>query len=224
MANNNNSGSFYQGQMGKTFTPLIEQSHQGEAYPPSAPPPTPPGGLNPYLIPDAFSYYARLKYLPYRSFPMQIRLLDAYRRQALVGAWQARWYTAPTDASVAIAAGDTLNYRMRVARGSVLWGYNFAVLPTASGGPTPLVADLRVQLVDECRNENLIAQYEIASALTSNFGTTNTPIAGFNFVMPANPVVISGGGDVLVDIVNTVLYPRYCQLLLMFLEPAGSPQ
>lgn len=228
MANINNgsggNGSFYQGQFGRTFAPLIEQSQQGEALPPSAPPNTPPGGLNPYLIPDAFSYYVRLKFLPYRGFPMQIRLMDSYRRQALVGAWQARWYPVPVDATVPVAAGDTLNYRLRVARGGVLWGYNFAVLPTASGGPAPSVADLRVQITDECRNEDLIAQYEIASALATNFGTANTPISGFNFVMPAEPIVVTNGGDLLVNIVNTVAYPRYCQLLLMFLEPAGSPQ
>lgn len=214
--------SYSQGQSDKTFAPLIKQSHQGEAYPPSAPPVMPPGGLNPFLIPDAFSYFVRLKYLPYRSFPMQIRLLDEYRRQALVGAWQPRWYVVPQDASVAVSAGDTLNTQLRVAHGSVLWGYNFAVLP-AETGPASSPADLRIQMTDLCSNQQLIAQFEIASAFVSNFGS-GTPRAGFNFVMPAMPVVIAGSGDLLVDIVNTVAYDRNCQLLLMFLEPAGSPQ
>ena len=222
---NKGLGSYAQMQSDLTFAPLITQSKQGEAYPSDAPLVSPPGGLNPYLIPDAFSYYVRLKYLPYRSFPMQIRLLDTYRRQALTGAWQARWYTAPQDAGMPITAGDTLNYRLRVARGSVLWGYNFAVLPTTSGGAAPTLADLQVQLVDECRNADLIAQYEFASLLAPNFGTNpGTTRAGFNFVMPPEPIVLAGDGDLLVNIVNLVAFDRYCQLLLMFLEPAGSPR
>jgi hypothetical protein len=214
--------SYSQGQ-DINFGPLISQSRGGMALPADAPPTLEAGGLNPYLIPDGLAYYVRLKYLPYRAYPMQIRLLDTYRRQALQGVWQPRWYTAPLDPSVPIAAGDTLNYRLRVTYGSVLWGYNFAVLP-ATSGPTALTSDLRVQITDECQNEDLIAQFEFANNMAPNFGTANTPKAGFNFVMPANPIQVSVGGDLLIDIVNTVAYQRQCQLLLMFLEPAGSPQ
>lgn len=220
---NKGLGTYYQGQFGLTFAPLIAQSQQGEALPADAPPTTPAGGFNPYLLPDAFAYFVRLKFLPYRSFPMQIRLLDTYRRQALTGVWQPRWYTAPQDASVAISGGDTINYRLRVARGSVLWGYNFAVLPPV-GGPAASTSDFRITLVDECRNEDLISQFEIASAFAPYYNTTHTPKAGFNFVMPADPIVITAGGDLLVNIVNTNVNDRQCQLLLMFLEPAGSPQ
>jgi hypothetical protein len=213
--------SYYQGPIRDPFE-LIQQSDQSEARPPDAPPLTPPNALNPFLIPDGLSYYTRLRYLPYRSFAMQIRLLDPFRRQALQGLWQPRWYSVPQDAGVAIAAGDTLNQRLRVAQGSVLWGYTFAVLPALSG-PASTVADLRIQLVDECRNEDLVAQFEIASAFVPNFAT-GSPSAGFNFVMPSEPIPVNGNGDLLVNIVNTVANDRQCQLLLMMLEPAGSPQ
>lgn len=213
--------SYYQGQ-DLTFDPLIKQSVQGKALPPSDVPLNAPGGLNPYLIPDGLSMNVRLKYLPYRSYPMQIRLLDTYRRQALAGLWQPRWYTAPQDPSNVISAGDTLNYRLRVAQGSIMWGYNLAVLPSTSG-PASTISDVRVTLTDENSGELLIAQYEIGISMQANF-TAGTPRAGFGFVMPPDLIRVSAGGDLLVDIVNVVANDRQVQLLMMFLEPAGSPQ
>jgi hypothetical protein len=218
--------SYSQGQ-DLTFAPLINQSAQGQALPPDTVPPVAPNGLNPYLIPDGLSMNVRLKYLPYRSYPMQIRLLDTYRRQALSGMWQPRWYCSPVDPSVPIAAGDTLNNNLHVAAGSVLYGYTFNVLPSTSG-PTALVTDIRVTLTDTNSNAVLISQYEIASAFVANL-KTGTPKAGFGFVMPPAPYQLAngglnGGGDLLVNLVNTVSYPRQCQLVLMFIEPAGSPQ
>lgn len=208
--------SYSQGQ-DKNFGPLIVQSRQGKALPPDAMPDTPSGGLNPYLIPDGFSYYVNLKYLPYRALPMQIRLLDKYRRESLQGLWQPRWYSAPPDATVPIVAGDTLQIRLRVANGSILYGYSFAVY----GGGT--VADLRIWLVDEISNNSLDLTYVTGTAYRANF-LAGSPSAGFNFVMPPEPSAVTPGGNLLVNIVNTATANRNCQLLLMFLEPAGSPQ
>lgn len=174
-------------------------------------------GLNPFLIPDGFAYNVHLKYLPFRMYPMQVRLLDDYRRQSLLGLWQPRWYPVPPDASVAIAGGDTLNYELHVARGSVLWGYSFAVVSPAT------VAQFRVTLRDLCNNANIISQFEIASGLRANF-TTGTPSSGFTCVLLPEPYAISGTGDLQTNIVNTSASSGQCQLLLMMLEPTGSPQ
>lgn len=220
---NKGLGTYYQGEFGQNFEPFIPQSNQGEALPPDAAPTTQPGGVNPYLIPDGLSLMRNLKFLPYRAYPMQIRLLDTYRRQALQGIWQPRWYTVPQDPLVAIAAGDTLNYQLHVAAGSVLWGYSFAVLPATVMGDTASPGDLRIQLVDQCSNAPRIAQPENGNAFVANF-KAGAPRAGFNFVMPPEPIVISPGGELLVDIINLVTNDRQCQLLLMFMEPAGSPQ
>ncbi len=179
---------------------------------------TPADGLNPNLIPDGFSLNVHLKYLPFRSYAMFLRLLDDYRREALLGLWQPRWYAAPIDATVAIAAGDTINPNIRMAKGAVIYGYSFAAVSPATA------ATFRVTVRDVCGNYDLISQYEIASGLRANF-TAGTPSSGFGFVPLSAPYHVAGKGDVQVNIVNTdASNARQCQLVLLAFEPMGNPQ
>lgn len=179
---------------------------------------SPKDGLNPALIPDGFSYNVHLKFLPYRAFPMQLRLMEQYRRESLQGLWQPRWYTVPQDPSVPIAIGDTLSYQIRMARGTVIWGASFDVIAPA------LTTDLRITMVDECTNHVLTTEFEVASSFTPNF-PTGTPSSGFNAVLMFEPYPMSGDMPMLmVNIVNTdPANPKKCQLLLLCQEPAGTP-
>lgn len=175
---------------------------------------SPADGLNPYLMPDGFSYLCALKYLPYRAFPMQLRLLTQYRKEALQGMWLPRWYTCPLDSSVQIAAGDTLNFEIHTAKkGSVLWGWSFAVLAPGT------TSQVRIALTDVASGQLLMTQREIAANFTANL-TSGTPKAGFPFCLLMHPHLISGQGDLLVEMVNTnVTTALTCQLVLMCLEP-----
>lgn len=200
-----------------------------EAYqtpPPDTTPITPDGGLNPFLIPDAFSYLSHLKYLPFRSFPMSLRLLDNYRRDSVTSpiAWQPRYYQVPTDSSILVPAGDQFYYEQRVARGAVIWGYSFNLVTTDGVH----IDDLRVSLMD-VRN-----QYEITyGAANNNFVKANAFRAnlsgggaqnGWPCVLASEPYEVSGDGLVAITLVNTSDTDAPATLVIMTLEPGGSPQ
>lgn len=215
---------------GLTIADLLAQNGTGKAVPQAqmgnsspvdvnaARAVSPVSGLNPFLIPDGFAYNVHLKYLPYRSWPMLVRLLDRYRRESLIGLWQPRWYVVPVSPLLTIAAGDTFNYELHVARGSLLWAYSFSVLDP--GTPN----QLRVYLRDICRQNDIISQFELASSLRASL-TAGTPSAGFNVVPLAEPWRVPDTGNLQVNIVNTdASASKTAQLLMLFIEPTGSPQ
>lgn len=195
----------------------VTQADTTPATPASQLPPSPVTGLNPYLIPDGFSYNVHLKHMPYRGYPMQLRLLDQYRREALQGKWQPRWYGVPLDVSVPIAAGDTISPLIRIARGSIVWGATLAVLAPAS------VSDIRIVLRDTCRDAPLISQNEIGLAFRANFAA-GTPSSGFTHVFLSGGPLRLSGDEMDVVMVNTnTTTSVFAQLLLMMLEPIGVP-
>lgn len=193
--------------------------------PPSSVPITPDGGLNPALIPDGFSYNVRLKYLPYRSFPMFLRLLDDYRRQAVVSpVWQPRWYPVPQTPGVQVEAGDQFYYEQRMAAGSVIWGYSFYV-QEAEGVS---IGNIRVSLKDVGANVDITAgaadnKFVPASYFRPNFTGTG-PGNGFNVVLASEPYELRKDPRVAVTLVNLGAADATAQLLILVLEPGGSPQ
>jgi hypothetical protein len=192
----------------------------------SSPARAPGDGFNPYLVPDGFSYLTNLKYLAYRSFPMQLRLLDTLRRETLKGMWQPRMYGIPQDPTVTFQGGDTLNYELHVARGSILWGFTFSII-AATPPDVAKPNDVRIRITDICANRPIVPQYVGGSFFTPNSYASpggGTPNTGIPFVLATEPIPISGSGDLMIDMVNITVNVRQCQLLMMFAEPIGSPQ
>lgn len=193
--------------------------------PPDNVPVTPDGALNPTLIPDGFSYNVHTKYLPYRAFQMQLRLLDDYRRAAVqTQLWQPRWYPVPPTLGQVVPAGDQFYYDQRMAIGSVIYGYSFYCAPTNGAS----INSLRVSLLDVENNYELTSgaannKFIRASSFRANFtggGVGN----GFPFVLASEPYKLCGKAILQAAIVNTGPVDAVAQLVVLVLEPGGAPQ
>lgn len=189
-------------------------------------PTTPDGALNPTLVPDGFSYNVRTKYLPYRSFMMQLRLLDDYRRAAVqTQLWQPRWYPVPPTLGQVIPAGDQFIYDQRMAIGSVIYGYSFYCAPTNGAS----INSMRLSLLDAENNYELTASAatgnKFVRAATYRPDFTGGGVGnGFPCVLASEPYKMCGHAILRTILVNTGPVDAVAQLLVMVLEPGGSPQ
>ncbi len=149
--------------------------------------------------------------------------MEALRRCARD--YRVKWWAVPNtfDPAVEIPARETAYYAFLVKPGSYLYGWNFTA---ADGEVAPTDASLfGIRMVD-ATSGRLLQNFQISgSFFRSPTGGTNvgaqTP--AFTEVPPINllnqPRLISGSGELAVEIVNNDTTERACQLLLCFAEP-----
>jgi len=134
--------------------------------------------------------------------------------------YRVKWQAIPNsfDSSIAIAARETNYFAFSVKPGSYLYGWNF----TARDADANLFA---IRLVD-ASSGRLLQNFSISGSFfrSPSAGTNvgdQTP--SFIEVPPINLLpqrrLISGSGELAVEIVNNDSSARVCQLLLCFAEP-----
>lgn len=164
---------------------------------------------------DGLLYNPRLLYAPCRSLPLLREKLLPYTGYN----YQPRFYLAPNDFSVGIAAGATDRTQLRMVPGSVIVGLRFTALNAfAANQVSYLLEDANVQsseggggLVDGQD------RYLNCAALVPS-GASGAPFCFLN-----QPYEV-GGGVISVSLANlSTTATANCQLLLYVMEPVLTP-
>jgi hypothetical protein len=169
---------------------------------------------DPFVL-GGFMYNPRLVYAPNRYLPLALQGLIPFNDHN----YQHRFYTAPKDPSITIAAGAVLDTQLRLIPGSVIVGLRFAVL---SGPPANQV----MYLLRDSDTQKSFVDGE------SNFLNCQmlvpTGASGAAYCLFAKPYRVSGdtqkpdgGGVITASLANTnTTTALNCQLMLVVLEPA----
>ena len=174
--------------------------------------------IEPFTALGGYLYNPRLVYAPNRYLPLALQGLIPYNNHN----YQPRYYTAPPDPRVAIAAGSTVDTQLRIIPGSVIVGARFATL--AGADPSQILYLLR----DSNTQQNFTdgrSRYLNCKSLVP------TGPAGLPFCMFPKPYTVTApqpdgeghensGGVIVVSLSNnSTANDIKCQMLLVVLEP-----
>lgn len=161
--------------------------------------------LNPYTI---------MK--PYDYFSGALGQMDTLRR---ANTYRARIHAVPDDFNQPLQPFETLEYEVKVAGGSYLWGVRFVQYSPTWRQQSP--SAITVQITEACTGIELFREFTNPSAFA--FYSAATEGRGYNVIhLLTEPRLFLDPGTITVEMCNVAvdLDTQYCQLLLHFAEPA----
>lgn len=162
---------------------------------------------------DGFVLNPSIRLWPYNYVAGALAQMDTLRRAAT---YRPRIYSVPDDYSQPLAGYETLEYQIKVAEGSYIWGMMFRQFTAeyAQADPTRIV----IQLSDACTGIPFYSEFSQAQGLAFY---NASPLAS-GIAMPhilTQPRIVLAPGDVNVEMCNVDADPHSCQLLIFTAEP-----
>jgi hypothetical protein len=159
--------------------------------------------LNPYTILKPYDYHAGA-----------LGQMDTLRR---ANTYRARIHVVPDDFNQPLQPYETLEYEVKVAGGSYLWGVRFVAYDSQWAQAAP--GGVTVQVTEACTGIELYREFTNPAAVA--FYTTDTQGRGFHVPhLLTEPRLFLEPGGVTVEVCNLTSTLQRCQLLLHFAEPA----
>jgi hypothetical protein len=129
------------------------------------------------------------------------------------GSHTHRWYSAPPDPRVAIAAGLTVRTQLRIVPGSIIVGWRFCTLGGAA------VGNFKFQVTDGDTQQSFT---QGNNRFTSCKNLVPNGATGLPFCLFPVPYKVEGG-VITVALSNTnTTTDQKCQFLIYVLEPVGG--
>jgi hypothetical protein len=167
---------------------------------------------------DGFVLNPAIRLWPYNYTAGALSQMDTLRRAAT---YRPRIYSVPDDYNQPLAAYETLEYQIKVAEGSYIWGLLFRQFNTLSQQVSP--TGIVIQLSDACTGIPFYSEFSQAQGLA--FYNASPLASGIS--MPhilTQPRLLLAPGDVNVELCNINSDPVYCQLLIFTAEPCEMIQ
>jgi hypothetical protein len=165
---------------------------------------------------DGFTLNPAIRLWPYNYVAGALAQMDTLRRAAT---YRPRIYAVPDDYNQPLDGYETLEYQIKLASGSYIWGMMFRQYSAgwAQQDPTSVV----IQLSEACTGVPFYSEFSQAQGLAFY---TASPLAS-GIAMPhilTQPRIILEPGDVNVELCNLSSASQRCQLLIFTAEPCET--
>lgn len=162
---------------------------------------------------DGFLYNPSIRYWPEQYMSGALAQMDTLRR---ANTYRPRAYAVPDDFNQPIPAYGTLEYQIKVAGGSYLWGMQFRQYSAAyvEQAPTNIV----IQVTEACTGIAVCQEFYWATGISEFAAVGLLGGIPMPFVLP-QPRLFTSPGDINVEMSNLAAAVQFCQLTLYFAEP-----
>lgn len=163
---------------------------------------------------DGFLFNPSIRYWPEQYMAGALAQMDTLRR---ANTYRPRAYAIPDDFNQPIPAYGTLEYQIKVAGGSYLWGMQFRQYSAAYAEQAP--TNIVVQVTEACTGIAVSQEFYWPTGI-SEFSAAPGLLGGIPmpFVLP-QPRLFVSPGDINVELSNLAAAQQLCQLTLYFAEP-----
>jgi hypothetical protein len=178
----------------------------------------PPGVEIPIV--DGFTHSLSTLLLPttYRSHVLA--QMEALRRSTN---YQFKLFSAPDSANAAIAAYSQNEYQVKMRPGTLIWGVYVSAFVTSTGIDANLTTSF-VQVIDMSTGMGLISDYELTQVMSGNLNPTPSRVYERYPSLLPGPRLVSGSGQVNIEIYNSGGVGNTYQLVLYCAEPMPMPE
>jgi hypothetical protein len=162
---------------------------------------------------DGFLYNPSIRYWPGQYMAGALAQMDTLRR---ANTYRPRAYAVPDDFNQPLPAYGTLEYQIKVAGGSYLWGMQFRQYSAAYAEQAP--TSIVIQVTEACTGIPVCQEFYWPRGI-SEYSTAG--LEGgipMPFVLP-QPRLFTAPGDINLELSNLSGSAQYCQLTLYFAEP-----
>lgn len=158
-----------------------------------------------------------------RMLPTSYRALASAQFETLRRAsnYQAKMYSAPDEANSTIQAFSQNEYLWRMRPGTYIWGLWMSATPI--GSIEPSLEQVYFQMTDMSTGLPLLSDYAISQMVAAVLAPTNNRVYGRYPLLLSEPRLVSGSGDVTVEIYNSSNIPLTLQLVAFCAEPMPTP-
>jgi hypothetical protein len=172
-------------------------------------------------IVDAFTHSLSTKLLPttYRSHVLA--QMDTLRRSTN---YQFKMHSAPDEANATIPAYSQNEYQVKMRPGTLIWGVWISA--TTITDDVVVDADLTTtfaQITDMSTGMGLLSDYELAQVMSGNLNPSPSRVYERYPSLLPGPRLVSGSGQVNVEIYNSGPVANTYQLVLYCAEPMPMP-
>ncbi len=177
-----------------------------------------PGGMEPPIV-DGFTHSLSTKLLPTTYRAHVLAQMETLRRSSN---YQFKLFSAPDSANAAIPAYSQNEYQVKMRPGTLVWGVFLSAFATNAG----VVADLTtsyVQVTDMSTGTPLMSDYELGQVMSGNLNPTPARMYERYPSLLPGPRLVSGSGQVNIEIYNSGAVGNTYQLVLYCAEPMPQP-
>lgn len=174
---------------------------------------------------DGFTHSLSVKMLPTTYRAQVLAQMETLR---LSTNYQFKMFTSPDEANATIPAYSQNEYLVKMRPGTLVWGWWISGTQLllidgllTSSGISASFNEIYVQVTDMSTGMSLLSDYEITMAISGE-NTGDRPYQRYPSLFPG-PRLVSGSGQVTIEIYNSSGDTANVQLVLFCAEPMPKP-
>ncbi len=163
-------------------------------------------------IVDGFTHSTSVLMLPTTYRALVLGQLEVLRRSTN---YQFKIHSAPDEQHQTIPGFSQNEYMIKVVPGTLIWGL-LAYSPNS-------IQSCYIQVTDMSTGMAISSDYELAYLLSQDLAPTPARAYARTPLLLAQPMLVSGSGQLAVEIYNSLAEPISIQLCLFCAEPMPVP-